>query len=217
MSPMPCAALRRLIGGLVAAVVLSLAAAAEARPAQCDTLIDGEPVTIYYDSSDPAFASFRDRLFTRGRSCPAAIVITYLLPDLTAAEREVFCANYDARTGSHSLPAQGRRDAYGRCVEPSRTCQLVNTSRETAMELMGIGAEVEEGGERPSGIASAVSAATHWSGAMVLSGNAGSISGLLSAAGTTAGTVLGSPALLAGAAASVVVVGGAVWLCSDSE
>lgn len=193
-------------------VMLALAAPLEARPTQCETRIEGEPVTIFYDRADPAFASFRDRLFTRGQACPAAIVITYLLPDLTAAEREVFCANYDPATGSHSLPAQGRRDAYGRCVEPSRTCQLVNTSKETAMELMGIGAR-NEAGERSSPLSTAM----HWSGAMVLSGNAGTLASVLTSAGTTVGTALGSPAVLAGAAASVVVIGGAVWLCSDAE
>lgn len=210
---------RSLTASGLCALALLLAAPAEARPAQCDTLIEGEPVTIFYDTADPAFASIRDRLFTRGRACPAAVVITYLLPDLSAAEREVFCANYDARTGSHSLPAQGRRDAYGRCVEPSRTCQLVNTSRDVALELAGIGAEAaqaEEGAEA-TGRSRALSAVTHWSGAMILSGNAGNIAGLLGSTGATVGGALASPAMLAGAAASVVVIGGAVWLCSDAD
>ena len=201
----------RILALAVALAALTLAAPLEARPAECDTRIEGEPVTIFYDSADPAFASLRARLFPRGRACPAAIVITYLLPDLSAAEREVFCANYDPRTGSHSLPAQGRRDAYGRCVEPSRTCRMVNAGKDTAMALVGLG-EAGEGAGR-----AAISAVTHWSGAMILSGNAATLTGLLGSAGTTAGTALGSPAVLAGAAASVVVIGGAVWLCSDAE
>jgi hypothetical protein len=196
------------LAAVMAAVLATvLAAPAAAGPAQCDTRIEGEAVTIFYDSADPAFASFRDRVFTRGRACPAAIVITYLLPDLSAAEREVFCANYDAATGSHSRPAEGRRDAFGRCVEPSRTCELVNTTKDSAVALTGIGAEAVEGRR------AALSAVTHWSGAMILSGNAGSIANLLGAAGTT----IASPAMLAGAAASLVVIGGAVWLCSDAD
>lgn len=190
---------------------LCIAAPLDARSAQCDTRIDGEPVTIFYSTEDPEFASLRDRLFTRGRACPADIVITYLLPDLTAAERTVFCANYDRRTGSHSQPAQGRRDAYGRCVEPSRTCELVNTSKETALEIMGLG--------RQTGAADRYATLTsvlHWSGAMILSGNAGTLTNLLTSAGSSVGTALGSPAVLAGTAASVVVIGGMVWLCSDA-
>ena len=58
---------------------------------------------------------------------------------------------------------------------------------------------------------------THSSGAMVLSGNTASLSSLLSSAGTAIGTALGTPAVLAGAAASVVVIGGAVYLCSDAS
>jgi hypothetical protein len=197
-------------------LALTVAAPLEARPSQCDTRIDGEPVTIFHDSEDASWSSMRDRLFTRGRSCPASVVITYLLPDLTAAEREVFCANFDPETGSHSLPAQGPRDAYGRCMEPSRTCQLVNATRETALDLMGIGRQAE-GGAPASGLSATISAVTHWSGAMILSGNAASITNLLSSAGATVGTALGTPAVLAGAAASVVVIGGAVWLCSDDD
>lgn len=200
--------------GLALAAIL--ASPLEARPAQCETRIEGEPVTIFYDDSDPAFSSFRDRLFTRGSACPAAIVITYLLPDLTAAEREVFCANYDAATRSHSLPAQGRRDAYGRCVEPSRTCRLVNTTRDSALALAGLGAQAE-GGDGSGRLPAAVSAAAHWSGAVILSGNAGSIASMLTSAGATIGTAASAPALLAGAAASVVVIGGAVYLCSDAD
>jgi hypothetical protein len=199
-----------------AALALTLAAPVAAAPAQCETKIEGEPVTIFYDDEEPTFSSFRERYLTRGRTCPGAVVITYLMPDLTAAEREVFCANYDPRTGGHSMPAQGRRDAYGRCVEPSKTCTLVNTTKQEAMELMGIG-EQAESGTLTSRLSSTISAASHGSGAMVLSGNAGSISSILASAGTTIGTALGTPAVLAGAAASLVVIGGAVYLCSDGD
>jgi hypothetical protein len=197
-----------------AALSLAVAAPLQAAPAQCETKIEGEPVTIFYDDEELPHSSLRERYFTRSRTCPGAVVITYLMPDLTPAEREVFCANYDPRTRSHSMPAQGRRDAYGRCAEPSRTCTLVNATRQEALELMGIGKEAEDG-TSTNRLSSTISAVTHGSGAMILSGNAGSLSGLLASAGTTIGTALGTPAVLAGAAASLVVVGGAVYLCSD--
>ena len=183
---------------------------------QCETKIDGEPVTIFYDTEDPTFSSFRERFLRRGHQCPGAVVITYLMPDLSASEREVFCANYDPESRSHSMPAQGRRDAFGRCVEPSKTCALVNTTKQEAMALMGAGQRTEEG-NRPGLLSSTISAVTHSSGAMILSGNAGALTSLLTSAGTTFGAAVSAPAVLAGAAASVVVIGGAVYLCSDEE
>ena len=198
------------------ALALLMATPLQAAPAQCQTSIEGEPVTIYYDDEELAYSSFRERYLTRSRTCPGAVVITYLMPDLTPAEREVFCANYDPRSGGHSMPAQGRRDAYGRCVGPSRTCTLVNATKQEAMELIGIGERAEQG-TLSSRLSSTISAATHSSGAMILTGNAGSISSLLASAGTTIGTAIGTPAVLAGAAASLVVIGGAVYLCSDDD
>jgi hypothetical protein len=187
-----------------------------AAPAQCTTKIQGEPVTIFYDDEEPTYSSFRERFFSRRDTCPGAVVITYLMPDLTAEERQVFCANYNPDTKSHSLPAQGPRDAFGRCEVPSNTCKLVNTTKENALGLIGIGEQAEDS-TLTGRLSSTISAVTHSSGAMVLSGNMGAISSLLTSAGTTIGTALGTPAALAGAAASVVVIGGAVYLCSGDS
>ena len=205
-----------LAGMMVAGIMLGLSAqAAQADAAQCDTRIEGEEVTIFFSPEEVGPRSWRERYLSRDRSCPAAVVITYLTPDLTAEQREVFCANYDSATRSHSMPAQGPRDASGRCLEPSKTCTMVNTTRREAMELMGLGEEVEEG--QRSRLSQAVSAVTHSSGAMILSGNAGTLTGLVGSAGSALGTALAAPGVLAGAAASLVVIGGAVYLCSDAD
>lgn len=183
---------------------------AQAKATQCSTNIDGEPVTIIYHRDDPTFSSFRERWFSRSNTCPGAVVITYLMPDLTAEERAVFCANYDADARSYSQPAHGPRDAFGRCTEPSRTCTLVNTTKTEAMALMGLGQQAE-GGRLRDRVGATLSAITHSSGAMILSGNGAALANF--AAQT--GAVLASPAVMAGAVASVVVIGGAVYLCSD--
>ena len=205
-----------IITGLAMTIAWLSGTPAMAAPTQCTTKIDGESVTIFYDDEEPTYSSFRERYFSRRNTCPGAVVITYLMPALTAEERLVFCANYDPETRSHSQPAQGRRDAFGRCSEPSRTCKLVNTTKQEAMALVGIGEQAEDGGLSDR-LSSTVSAVTHSSGAMVLSGNTASLSSILSSAGTAIGTALSTPAVLAGAAASVVVIGGAVYLCSDAE
>ena len=206
---------RAIIAGMTMAIAWLCGAPAMAAPTQCTTKIDGQSVTIFYDDEEPTYSSFRERFFSRRNTCPGAVVITYLMPDLTAEERLVFCANYDPDTQSHSQPAQGRRDTFGRCAEPSRTCSLVNTTKQEALALVGIGEQAEQG-SLSDRLSSTVSAVTHSSGAMVLSGNTASLSSLLSSAGTAIGTALGTPAVLAGAAASVVVIGGAVYLCSDA-
>lgn len=207
---------RAIIAGMTMAIAWLCGAPAMAAPTQCTTKIDGQSVTIFYDDEEPTYSSFRERFFSRRNTCPGAVVITYLMPDLTAEERLVFCANYDPDTQNHSQPAQGRRDAFGRCAEPSRTCSLVNTTKQEALALVGIGEQAEQG-SLSDRLSSTVSAVTHSSGAMVLSGNTASLSSLLSSAGTAIGTALGTPAVLAGAAASVVVIGGAVYLCSDAS
>ncbi|TVP69518.1 MAG: hypothetical protein EA339_14470 [Rhodobacteraceae bacterium] len=202
--------MRHLILTLAAILGIAHHAPAFAGATQCSTKIDGEPVTIVYHRDDPSYSSFRERWLTRSATCPGAVVVTYLMPDLTAEERAVFCANYDAETRSFSQPAQGPRDAYGRCTEPSKTCALVNTTKDEAMALMGLGQEAE-GGRLRDRMGATLSAVTHSSGAMILSGNG---SALASLAAQT-GAVLASPAVMAGAAASVVVIGGAVYLCND--
>ncbi|MGY6410238.1 MAG: hypothetical protein ACXIUV_04325 [Alkalilacustris sp.] len=196
-------------------LTLALATPADARTAECDALIEGEAVTITYDTADPAWASRRERLFARGRTCPAAVVIAHQLEDFPPEARQVFCTTVDPATG-HGPPSLGARDAYGRCVGPSRTCEMVNTTRDAALDLVGL-AEITEAEPGRSRWGSALTAVTHWSGATILSGNAGTVANLMTSVGGTVGTALGSPMLLAGAAASVVVVGGAVWLCSEAE
>lgn len=198
---------------LLTAVVLAIVVAGPvlASPTQCSTRIDGEEVTIFFNTDDPTFSSLRERFWRRGNECPGAVVITYMMPDLTAEEREIFCANYDPKTRSHSQPAHGRRDARGRCAEPSRTCELVNATRDEVKTLTGL----SQSGDGRSRFSALVSTLTHSSGALILSGNAATLTGFLGNAGTLAGTVASSPALLTGAAVSVVVIGGAVYLCAD--
>lgn len=194
-------------------LVLPFAGSARAATVSCFTNIEGQPYQIFYNDAEPYYSSFRERFFSRD-TCPGAVVIAFLTPELTPPEREVFCSNYDPATKIHSMPAQGRRDAFGRCVEPSRTCSVVNATKDQALGLVGLGEETEQG-TRTNRLSSTLSAVTHSSGAMILSGNAGTIANLLPQAGSAVGSALAAPSVLAGAAASVVVIGGAVYLCGD--
>lgn len=203
------------IHAICAAALLALpfAAAAHAATVSCFTKIEGQPYQIFYNDAEPYYSSFRERFFG-GDTCPGAVVVAFLTPALLPEERQVFCSNYDSVTDSHSMPAQGRRDAYGRCVEPSRTCRVVNATKDQALGLVGLGEQTEDA-TRTDRLTSTLSAVTHGSGAMILSGNAGTIANLLPQAGSALGSALAAPTVLAGAAASVVVIGGAVYLCDD--
>lgn len=200
-----------LLAPFLAAFLVIAPSIAQASAAECSTRIDGEAVTIFFNTDDPTFSSLRERYLRRNSTCPGAVVITYLTPDLSAEEREVFCANFDETQKSYSQPALGRRDNYGRCTEPSRTCQLVNTTKQEAMALTGLGQQTPN----ESRLRSTLTTLTHSSGAMILSGNGAALVNMIGQTGAVVGSALATPAVLAGAAASVVVIGGAVYLCAD--
>jgi hypothetical protein len=196
-----------------AILVATLASPVAAATVSCHATIDEQAYQIFYNDAESYYSSFRERVFS-GDTCPGAVVIGVLTPELTPEERQVFCSNYDPDTKSHSLPAQGRRDAYGRCVEPSRTCRIVNATKDQALGIVGLGNDAESG-TLTNRLSSSVSAVTHSSGAMILSGNAGTLASLLPSAGSAVSSALAAPSVLAGAAASVVVIGSAVYLCGD--
>jgi hypothetical protein len=129
------------------------------------------------------------------------VVIAQLAPELTEDERGVFCLQTDAVNGFSGL-AVGPRTAYGLCEKPGRACQIVNATRDEATELAGAATQA------------GIEAARHRSGALVMSGSTTGLASAMGSVGTAVAGVMSAPLALAGAAASVVVVGGAVWVCS---
>ncbi|TBN38690.1 hypothetical protein EYE42_12420 [Paracoccus subflavus] len=196
--------------------VLCLSAAPQvtnaAEPEFCTARISGKDVPLAYDRDEPGLSdhfSRREVLFTAWKrdTCPSYVVLRSLTPGLSDAERGPFCLRHD--TGSDSIIGYdlGRRDAYGRCEAPARTaCQRVNQTRNAAMAISGAAARGAVNGLRvlPDG-----------SGAVILSGTQGYISGALSSIGGAAAAMASSPAIAAGAAVSVVAVGGAVYACRE--
>jgi hypothetical protein len=179
-------------------------AAARADMAECRAKINGAEATLSYDRDADVYASFREhRLNWRG-TCPGAVVIAHMMPELSAAERAPFCAVYDSRADEYRAVAEGARDAYGRCARPSRACRIVNATKREALEIGALGVGVATAG---------VTAARDRAGVLVLTGQAGAVAGALETAGGSVVTALSAPGILAGAAVSVVAVGGAVYLC----
>ncbi|MFC3170167.1 hypothetical protein [Paracoccus fontiphilus] len=196
-----------LLAAFVLAPSLSLA-----EPTLCTARINGRDVPLGYDKEEPGLRdhfSRREILFTSwGRdTCPSYVVLRSLTPDLTDEERGPFCLRHDKASDSIIGYDLGRRDAYGRCEAPAGTvCRRVNQTRNAAVAITGAAARGAVKGARalPDG-----------SGAVILSGSQGHITGALSSIGGAAAAMAASPAIVAGAAVSVVAVGGAVYACSE--
>lgn len=170
----------------------------------CRATLNGVEVVLSYEDSAEVWSSFRERRLTRRSACPGKVVIAHMLPGLSAAERAMFCAVYDDKADEYRTVAEGPRDGYARCERPSRACRMVNATKAEVARLGALGHDLAIEG---------VKSARTSAGALVLSGQASALLGALGGAGGAAATALSAPGVLAGAAASVVVVGGAVYVC----
>lgn len=196
------------------ALLIALAApvASQAEPTMCIARINGRDAPLGYDSDEPGLSdhfSRREIFFTAwGRdTCPSYVVLRSLTPDLTDEERGPFCLRHDKASDSIVGYDLGQRDAYGRCEVPGPTvCQRVNQTKGAALAMTGAAAR---------GAVSGVRALPDGSGAVILSGSQGYISGALTSIGGAAAAMASSPAIVAGAAVSVVAVGGAVYACRE--
>ncbi|MDU9004279.1 hypothetical protein [Sedimentitalea todarodis] len=187
--------------------------------ARCTTLVSGKSYRLTYDLDDEELFSnmtFRDALI--GGDCPGQAVLSALLPELSPSERSAFCLVYDDEAEEYVGYAEGERDAYLRCKEPSvPICERVNATKEEALAIVGLGAGATAGASAAAS-AAGVAAVGHSSGAVILTGSSGYIAGTIGTVGTSLLAILTAPATLTAAAVSVVAVGGAVYVCqSDSD
>lgn len=180
----------------------------------CTTSIDGEILKLNYLAEMDEVKenqSFRERLWSKRRDldCPAFVALRYMTPELDDTERGPFCVIWDEERKTYSGFAQGERDAYLVCKEPTRSfCERVNDSADTAALITGLRqpkTPEEEEYLRES------------SGAVILRGGDTVISRTLSEAVQGAVvSLLGTAVTAVGATAAtsaLVVVGGAVYAC----
>ncbi|MDT8857064.1 hypothetical protein RNZ50_18910 [Paracoccaceae bacterium Fryx2] len=190
---------------------------AMAAPTECQTSVSGIKVQHWYDPTESVIKqnrSTRERIFGGygDITCPGYVTLREMTRELTDDQRGVFCLNYDKDRKTYLGFAQGPRDAWLTCTEPSKSfCERVNNSKDAALEITGLG-----GGNAVGKVATAgVNVVTGNSGAVILSGSGGYVASTLSSLGTTAFSVLTAPATLTAAAVTVVAVGGAVYVCSE--
>lgn len=149
--------------------------------------------------------------------CPSYITLRHLTPGLTDSERSVFCLQFDKKLKTYTGYVNGPRDAYLNCSKPSKTfCERVNDSKAAAIAITGLGTGAVAGASTGAA-AAGVTAVAHSSGAVILTGSAGYISGTLGTIGAGSLAVLTAPAAITTAAVSVVAVGGAVYFCGENN
>jgi hypothetical protein len=197
---------------------------AHAAEQACVTSIGGEQVALVYDPDEPnvrANRTLRERTFggPKGIECPGYVTLSTLLreldPEITYAQMQPFCLQYDPDLATYVGVSVGRRDARLLCRAPGRSlCQRVNETKESALAVAGLGTRVLSG-VNSAATAAGVSAIADGSGAMILSGPAGYLSSAFASLGAGALSVLTAPATLTTAAVTVVVVGGAVYACAE--
>lgn len=147
-------------------------------------------------------------------NCPSYVILSYFTPDMTPAQRKHLCLNYDEENGEYLGATLGTGNHYRVCAQPTRTvCERINDSKDVAIAAVGaVGALVGSGTVATT--ATGVSVVAHSSGMAILTGGSGYIAGTIGPIATALG-FLTSPVLFAGAAVSVVAVGGAVYVCAE--
>jgi hypothetical protein len=186
----------------------------------CTAKINGKSITLKFDPSSHEYlenTTFREILFSGyDGSCPGFVALRHMTPRLTPVERETFCAEYDKPKNNYLGFSQGARDAYGKCKKPGNICKTVNASKEEALAIVGLGAAAS-GGAAVASTAVGISAVTHSSGAVILTGSAGYLAGTLGTVSAGVLAALTAPATIIGATVSVVAVGSAVYLCKPPK
>jgi hypothetical protein len=197
---------------------------AHAQDVACLTSIAGEKRTLVYDPDEPNIReniTLRERTFggPEGIECPGYVTLAAILrglnPDISYAEMQPFCLRYDPGLATYTGVGVGKRSARLLCrAEGKGLCHYVNGTRDTALAVAGLGTKVMTG-MNTAASAAGVSAVADASGAVILSGPASYLSGAFASLGASALSVITAPATLTATAVTVVVVGGAVYACSD--
>ncbi len=210
--------LRPFLGRVMPLALFAVTCGVDAAGAQaltrCQTSIRGEMQDFVYDPDVPTLResqSYRERFFgERGAiTCPGLVTLRVLTPELTDAERGPFCLQWDKAADTYIGYAEGPRDGWMTCRQPSRSfCERVNHSAAAAARLGSQAADFA--------MATGVQVLQDPSGALVLKGPGVVIGEKLVALGSAALGGVSATTALGTVAVSAVAVGGAVYLCSDS-
>lgn len=200
---------------------LALPSLASAEVQHCRAEVNGQEVVVDYENDEVKdFSVSRRESLSRlpqrtwnwawgtPPTCNSTVLIEYLGQALAADEIDDYCL--DPSEGSGFILVPGERTYRGRCAKT--TCERVNTTAREATNLAGFFAGTLLGTNETGQTLKTV---THSTGATYLLGNGSALSGAFQSAGGAVATALSAPTVLAATAASVAVVGGVVYVCSD--
>ena len=199
---------------LIALMACLPAATALAKAKECKTNLAGQEFTLEFETTSVEYRSFREHWSPFAPNCPSEAVIARLLPDLTPEARRDYCLISNDKTGAYLAAVVGAGDGFGRCKKMGRVCRAVNGAKEIAAQKIG-GVKDTVLASKDAIAAAGLNALENGAGAMVMTGNAGTVAGTLSAGAASAAGFVTAPATLTGAAAGAVVIGGAVLICRE--
>ncbi|WP_432255958.1 hypothetical protein [Limimaricola sp. AA108-03] len=205
---------------------LALAAAIPALPAQaeethCRASVNGRETVVTYDDS----IDFETELGTRERmsrwpgkvwnkawgsppACDSRVLFTYLAVELPPEETDGYCLQPDPDDDGWLL-VPGTRGTTAQCS--ITTCDRVNAAVDTGTTLAGL---MLAPPPTPAEAVAEPERLLHSSGALVLKGTAEWLATSIGTAAPGVTAALTGPVALGAAAASVVVIGSAVYVCS---
>ncbi|OAN79312.1 hypothetical protein A8B82_07940 [Sulfitobacter sp. EhC04] len=200
-------------------VLYASAATAE----RCRAMVNGSEVVIEADN----FATFAEDVKTREKllnwpsakwnrawgtppACLSGVLYDYLATTVPDNQIDGYCLTQDDKTGFFLVP--GERNFRGLCR--TTVCQRVNT---TKAETVAVTRSIANTAVATVTDPAAAIAVAHKSGAMILSGSAGTLISNIGSTSSTVVTALSTPAALAAVGVSVLAVGGAVYMCSGAE
>lgn len=182
---------------------------------RCETSVRGEVQSYVFDAESQALKesqSIREWLYgNRGAvTCPGLVTLRVLTPELDDTQRGPFCLQWDRTARTYIGYAEGPRDAWMTCRQPSRSfCERVNASKAAAGRLTNQAAGYV--------FASGVQALRNpTAGAVVFQGPGAVIGDALLELGASAVSGASVPVVLGTVAVTAVAVGGAVYVCSDT-
>ena len=194
-------------------------AASQASAERCSAVVNGSEIVV--DSEN--FTTFSDEVNRREKllswpsrkwneawgsppACNSGVLYDYLATTVPTEEIATYCLTSTEDDGYFLIP--GPRNFRGLCRKT--VCERVNT---TVDETTEISKSIAQGATKVLTEPGGARAIAHQSGALILSGSAGTITANLASTGSTMMTALSAPAVLAAAGVSVLAVGGTVFMC----
>ncbi|OCX64586.1 hypothetical protein BFP70_11195 [Thioclava sp. SK-1] len=198
---------------VIAGVPLVPMAQAQTTLERCQTSLRGQQYEFAYDADNTLLQdsrSMREKLFGgKGDiTCPGLVTLRALTPEMEDKTRGAFCLQWDKENETYIGYAEGAQDGLGHCRAPSRSfCERVNGSTQAAKSLTGsVGDVARDTTGKVVG---------EDIGAVVVETTGAKLRDRLQDAGIAA-LAAATPAGLAAVAVTAVVVGGTVYVCSDS-